>query len=42
MVNLLSDRYLLGGELPADLRKKIEAKIAANKHKRSSPPVPDF
>jgi len=36
------DRYLLGSELAADVKRKIEAKIAANKHKRSLPPVLDF
>jgi NAD+ synthase len=36
------DRYLLGGELPADLKQKIAAKVEANKHKRSLPPAPEF
>jgi len=36
------DRYLLGGELPADLKQKIAAKVEANKHKRSLPLAPEF
>lgn len=36
------DRYLLGDDLATDLKKKIESKIAANKHKRSLPPVPEL
>jgi len=36
------DCYLLTGEVTAELRKKIEAKIMVNKHKRTLPPVPTF
>ncbi len=33
------DRYLLTGEAPDGLREKIEARMAANAHKRLPPPV---
>jgi NAD+ synthase len=33
------DRYLLTGEAPGRLREKIEARMAANAHKRLPPPV---
>jgi NAD+ synthase len=36
------DRYLLTGDAPDDLRKKIEARIAASEHKRQMPPIADF
>ena len=36
------DRYLLTGEAPAELRKKIEAMIASGDHKRSLPPIAKF
>jgi hypothetical protein len=36
------DRYLTTGEAPADVKKKIDALIAANKHKRQIAPLPDF
>jgi len=36
------DRYLTTGEAPAELKKKIDARIEANKHKRQTPPLPDF
>ena len=34
------DHYLLTGESSDELRKKIEAMIAANAHKRTMPPIP--
>ena len=36
------DQYLVGGETPGGLRKRLEEKIRANAHKRRLPPVPDF
>jgi NAD+ synthase len=36
------DRYLLTGKASGELKKKIEAKIAAGNHKRSLPPIPPF
>jgi len=36
------DRYLLTGEAPNELKKQIESRIAANKHKRQPPPTPEF
>ena len=36
------DRYLTTGEAPAELKKKIDSRIAANKHKCQTPPLPDF
>ena len=36
------DRYILNGNAPADLKRKIESMMAASSHKRSMPPVPDF
>ena len=34
------DRYLLSGESSDELKKKIEAMITTNAHKRSLPPIP--
>jgi NAD+ synthase len=34
------DRYLLTGQAPEELGGKIEAMIAASKHKRAMPPIP--
>ena len=34
------DRYLLTGEASDELKKKIEAMIAASSHKRALPPIP--
>ena len=36
------DEYLLGRSVPADIKAKIEARLKANAHKRSLPPIPDF
>ena len=36
------DHYLLTGEAPDELRKKIESMIAASEHKRSLPPIADI
>jgi NAD+ synthase len=36
------DRYLLSGEAPAELKRQIESRIAANAHKRLPPPVADI
>lgn len=36
------DRYILEGEAPEELKKKIEAMIAASEHKRSMPPIAHF
>jgi len=33
------DRYLLAGEVSAEVREKIESMITANEHKRSLPPI---
>jgi len=36
------DRYLISGEASKELKEKIESMIAASKHKRFLPPLPDF
>lgn len=36
------DRYLLTGEADAEVRNKIEARMAACRHKRQPPALPDF
>jgi len=36
------DRYLISGEASKELREKIESMIAASKHKRFLPSLPDF
>lgn len=36
------DRYLLTGEAPDGLRARIEAMIAASRHKRALPPIAEF
>jgi NAD+ synthase len=36
------DRYVLTGDAPEELKRKIEAMQAAAAHKRTTPPVPDF
>jgi len=36
------DRYLASGEASAEIKKRVEAMIAASKHKRQPPPVADF
>lgn len=36
------DRYLLGGEVPADIREKIVGMRRRSEHKRRTPPIPDF
>jgi len=33
------DRYLVSGEVPAELKKRLESMIAASEHKRQPPPV---
>jgi len=33
------DRYLANGEVPAELKKRLESMIAASEHKRQPPPV---
>ncbi len=34
--------YLTGKEVPGDVAKRIQQRVAANAHKRRMPPVPDF
>lgn len=36
------DRYLTTGEAPDQLKKIIDSRIAANKHKSQTPPLPDI
>ena len=36
------DRYLVTGEAPDELKKRIESMIAASSHKRLPPPIADF
>jgi NAD+ synthase len=36
------DRYLATGEAPAELKKRIDSRIAASQHKRQPPPAADF
>jgi NAD+ synthase len=36
------DRFILSGEAPDEVRKKIEAMKAGSAHKRSLPPIPEF
>jgi NAD+ synthase len=36
------DRYILTGELPDEVRGKVESLIAASAHKRSLPPMPEL
>ncbi|MGB4505330.1 MAG: NAD(+) synthase [Syntrophaceticus sp.] len=36
------DRYLLGGDVPDDIRGKIEGMRKRSEHKRRTPPIPDF
>ena len=36
------DKYLLTGEVPGELKEKIESMIAASDHKRSLPPIASF
>jgi NAD+ synthase len=36
------DRYLLGGEVPEDVKEKIEGMRKGSGHKRRTPPIPDF
>ncbi len=36
------DRYLITGEAPGEVRKKIESMMAASSHKRLTPLVPEF
>lgn len=36
------DRYLLTGEAGEEIKKKIEARMAAHQHKRQPPALPDF
>jgi NAD+ synthase len=36
------DRFLLTGEVSAEVREKIESKMTATAHKRSLPPIPSF
>lgn len=36
------DRYLLGGDVPDDIREKIEGMRKRSEHKRRTPPIPDF
>ena len=36
------DRFLGGGEVPGNIKVKIEQMIAGNRHKLSLPPIPDF
>ncbi|MBC8477240.1 MAG: NAD(+) synthase, partial [Dehalococcoidia bacterium] len=36
------DRFILTGEAPDEVRKKIEAMMAGSAHKRSLPPIPEF
>ena len=36
------DRFILTGEAPDEVRKKIETMMAGSAHKRSMPPVPEF
>jgi len=36
------DNYILTGQAPADLKKRIDAMNARSAHKRATPPVPDF
>jgi len=36
------DRYLLSGEAPDEVKKRIESLRAAGEHKRQPPPIPDF
>ena len=36
------DRYLMTGEAPAELKKKIDSLMAATEHKRQPPPRPIF
>jgi NAD+ synthase len=36
------DRYILTGEAPEELKRKIEAMKAASAHKRAMPPIPTF
>ncbi len=36
------DRFILAGEAPDEVRKKIETMRASSAHKRSLPPIPEF
>jgi len=36
------DRYLLGGDVPDDVRERIEGMRRGSEHKRRTPPIPDF
>ena len=36
------DRYILEGDAPEELKKKIEAMKAASEHKRTIPPIAEF
>ncbi len=36
------DRFLAGGEVSAELKKRLESMIASSEHKRSIPPVASF
>ena len=36
------DRFILTGEAPDEVRKKLEAMMARSAHKRSLPPIPEF
>jgi len=36
------DRFILTGEAPDEVRKKIEKMMAGSAHKRSLPPIPEF
>lgn len=36
------DAYFTGGRVPAEVKRKIEERIARNAHKRTTPPIPPF
>lgn len=36
------DHYLLGGEIPEDVKEKIDGMRKGSEHKRRTPPIPDF
>lgn len=36
------DRFILSGEAPDEVRKKIETMMTGSAHKRSLPPIPEF
>ncbi len=38
----LLDRYLLGGEIPQNIKEKIEGMRKRSEHKRRIPPIPDY